>query len=91
MEALEKLRSEKVLKELEAELNRLDEEACNMAIMATRNEQAHANRQKIAKEIIALNSIRQKLKGELTKLVDSEIDEIIKQIPKIFNVNLWRN
>ncbi len=88
MEALEKLRSEKVLKELEAELNRLDEEACNMAILATRNEQAHANRQKIAKEIIALNSIRQKLKGELTKLVDSEIDEIIKQIPKIFNVNL---
>ncbi len=87
-DALDKKKQEKVLKELELEMNRLDEEAVNMAVMETRNEQMHANRAKIAREIIHCNTLRAKLKSEMIKFVDEQIDEMIKEIPKIFNVNL---
>lgn len=87
-ELIEAKKQEKVIKELEKEMDRLDEEAVNMVVKETRNEQMHANRSKIAREIIHCNNLRAKMKGEMTKFIDEQIDQMIKDIPKIFNVNL---
>ncbi len=87
-EEREAQKQQKILDRLEVEMKRLDEEAVNMVIKETRNEQLAANRSKITREIIYLNSLRAKLKGEFGKVIDSQIDELIKLVPKIFKVNV---
>lgn len=88
LQKIEEKKTKEVQARLDAEMKRLDEEAVNLAVMETRTEQVNLNRSKTAKEIIALNTLRGKVKAELAKYVDEQFDDMIKLVQKLFNNNV---